>query len=169
MSRHLSILTLVPVVVALAACGSSSSGGSSGSSGASAKPSVLNVASKARVGSVLVDAQGRTLYRYTPDHGGKSTCTGGCAAAWPPATVSGSRPLAATGVKGAVTTTTRANGVKQLAFDGMPLYRFSADSATSDAKGQGAEHTWFVIPAKGGTNGSPATTTTTRSRGGYGY
>jgi predicted lipoprotein with Yx(FWY)xxD motif len=161
MRRLLAILALGPVVVVLAACGSSSSS-SSGSS------SVLRVASKANVGPILVDARGRTLYRYTPDHGGKSTCTGGCAAAWPPATVSGSRPLAATGVKGAVTTTTRANGAKQLALDGMPLYRFSADSTTSDAKGQGAEHTWFVIPAKGGMNGSPATTTTTQSRGGYG-
>jgi predicted lipoprotein with Yx(FWY)xxD motif len=156
MRRLLVILALGPLVVALAACGSSSSS-SSGSSQA------LHVASKAKVGPVLVDAQGRTLYHYTPDHRGKSTCTGGCAAAWPPATVSGSAALAATGVKGSVTTTTRADGAKQLTFDGMPLYRFSGDRAASDAKGQGTLHIWFVIPAKGATNGA----TTTMSRGGY--
>jgi predicted lipoprotein with Yx(FWY)xxD motif len=154
MRRLLAILALGPLVVALAACGSSSSSGSS---------QVLHVASKTKVGPVLVDAKGRTLYRYTPDHGGKSTCTGGCAAAWPPATVSGSAAPAATGVKGSVTTTTRADGAKQLTFDGMPLYRFSGDRTASDAKGQGALHIWFVIPAKGATNGA----TTTMSRGGY--
>jgi predicted lipoprotein with Yx(FWY)xxD motif len=169
MRRPLAILALAPVVVALAACGSSSSGGSSQSSAASSKPSVLHVASKAKVGSILVDAQGRTLYHYTPDHRGQSTCTGACAAAWPPATVNGSGPLTATGVKGTVTTTMRASGAKQLAFAGMPLYRFSADSTTSDAKGQGAQHIWFVIPAKGKASGSTASTTTTKSRGGYSY
>lgn len=169
MSRHLSILALVPVVVGLAACGSSGSGGSGQSSGASATPTVLNVASKAKVGAVLVDAQGRTLYRYTPDRGGRSTCTGGCAAAWPPATVSGSAPLTATGVHGAVTTTTRPDGTKQLAFDGKPLYHFSGDSAKTDAKGQGVDNIWFVIPAKGAKSGATAGTTTTTSRGGYSY
>ncbi len=155
MRRLLAILALGPLVVALAACGGSGSSGST---------HVLHVASKAKVGSVLVDAQGRTLYRYTPDHRGKSTCMGGCAAAWPPAIVSASAALDATGVKGSVATTMRADGARQLTFDGMPLYRFSEDRASSDAKGQGALHIWFVIPAKGATNGA----TTTMSRGGYG-
>ena len=36
------------------------------------------------LGSVLVDADGKTLYIFTADSGGKSACNGDCAAAWPP-------------------------------------------------------------------------------------
>jgi predicted lipoprotein with Yx(FWY)xxD motif len=180
MRRTLTAFALLPAVVALAACGSSgsnsssSSGGSSTasqSSGATATSPVLRVASKANVGRILVDAQGRTLYRYTPDRNGKSMCTGACSIEWPPATVKGSGPLTAAGAKGTVSTTTRADGTKQLSFEGMPLYRFSQDATTADAKGQGDEHIWFVIPAKGAkTASAPApSTTTTASRSGYSY
>src|SRR5512132_4394411 len=102
MKRLLAILAIAPLVLALAACGSSSYGGgsstSSQSSAASSSPAVLMVATKAKVGPILVDAQGRMLYRFTADHDGKSTCTGACATAWPPATFHGSGPLTA-GVK----------------------------------------------------------------------
>ena len=98
-------------------------------------------------------------------------CTGACSIEWPPATVKGSAPLTAAGAKGTVATTTRADGTKQLSFDGMPLYRFSQDATKADAKGQGDEHIWFVIPAKGAkTASAPApSTTTTTSRSGYSY
>ena len=176
MKRLLAILAIAPLVVALAACGSSSYGGgsstSSQSSAASSSPAVLMVASKAKLGPILVDAQGRTLYRYTPDHDGKSTCTGACATAWPPATIQGSGPLTA-GVKGTVSTTTRSDGTKQLTFDGMPLYRFAQDTTKADANGQGAEHVWFVVPAKGakssGGSAESQTTTSSKPSGGYGY
>ena len=39
------------------------------------------------LGDVLVDAQGRTLYGFTNDANGTSTCTGACATNWPPLTV----------------------------------------------------------------------------------
>jgi predicted lipoprotein with Yx(FWY)xxD motif len=177
MRRPIAILAITPAVLALAACGSSSSGGGSTSgqsSAASATPPVLKVASKAKVGSILVDAQGRTLYRYMPDHGGKSTCTGACAKFWPPATIQGSGPLSAAGVKGTVSTTTRPDGTKQLAFDGNPLYRFANDRTTAAANGQGVQHIWFVVPAKGAKSSSssaaPApSTTTSKPKGGYGY
>jgi predicted lipoprotein with Yx(FWY)xxD motif len=178
MRRTLAALALLPAVVALAACGSSGSSSSSGgsstasqSSGATATSPVLRVASKANVGRILVDAQGRTLYHYTPDRNGKSMCTGACSIEWPPATVKGSAPLTAAGAKGTVATTMRADGTKQLSFDGMPLYRFSQDATTADTRGQGDEHIWFVIPAKGAkTASAPApSTTTTTSRSGYSY
>jgi predicted lipoprotein with Yx(FWY)xxD motif len=170
MKRPVAFLAVVPAVLALAACGSSSSGGgsspSSNSSAASATSPVLRVASKAKLGPILVDAQGRTLYRYAPDHGGKSTCTGGCSMEWPPATVRGSGALTAAGVKGTVATTTRPDGTTQLSFDGKPLYRFAQDTTKADANGQGLEHSWFVIPAKGAAS---TTTTTTSGGGGYSY
>jgi predicted lipoprotein with Yx(FWY)xxD motif len=179
MKRPIAILAIAPIVLALAACGSSYSGGSTSSSAgastasktaaASTTSAVLMVAGKAKVGRVLVDAQGRTLYRYTPDKTSKSTCTGACAKFWPPATIQGSGHLTADGVKGAISTTTRADGTKQLVFDGKPLYRFAEDASKADAKGQGVQNIWFVIPAKssGAAASKPSTTTTPKS--GYGY
>jgi predicted lipoprotein with Yx(FWY)xxD motif len=166
MKRLIPLFALLPVL-ALAACGGASYGGG-GSSTSSAAPAVLHVSSKANVGSILVDAQGRTLYRYAPDHGGgKSTCLGACAKPWPPATVEGSGPLTAAGVKGTVSTTTRPDGMKQLAFDGMPLYRFAQDTTKADANGQGVQNIWFVIPAKGAK--SSGSTTTSTAKGRYSY
>ena len=37
-----------------------------------------------KVGLVLTTASGLTLYRFTSDPKGKSTCTGVCAKVWPP-------------------------------------------------------------------------------------
>ena len=182
MKRPIVILAVALPAIALAACGSSgsSSGGSGGGSSQSAQssnatPAVLKAASKAKVGRVLVDARGRTLYRYTPDgHGGKSTCMGQCAKLWPAAIVRGSGPLTTAGVTGRVGTTMRPGGARQLTLDGMPLYRFVKDTSKADANGQGFEHIWFVLPAKkasstSSANAGASNTTTTKQSGGYGY
>jgi predicted lipoprotein with Yx(FWY)xxD motif len=182
MKRTLAILALAPVLFAVAACGSSSSSGgsssnSSSSTQTSAAPSpVLKVENKQGFGRVLVDDQGFVLYKYTPDTPGKSNCFGECIKFWPPATVKGSGPLSAAGITGRITTFTRPDGVKQLVFNGTPLYRFVHDKTPSQVNGQGYQHIWFVIPAKkAGTSGSggsakpAAATSTTKSSGGYGY
>lgn len=103
------------------------------------------------LGTVLVDQRGMTLYRFTPDGTGKTTCTGACAAAWPPFTVpSGSRLSAGAGVpRSALGTIVRPGGGRQVTFKGLPLYRFSGDTKAGQAKGQGVAGTWFVVPPSG--------------------
>src|SRR5947207_12469163 len=93
--RITALFALLATSAVLAACGSGSSygGGSStsgsstsGSSGASSAASdVVASAKKAKVGSVIVDAQGRTLYRFTAEAQGVPVCTGACVGTWPPA------------------------------------------------------------------------------------
>ena len=63
---------------------------------AAAAPSVRVVRTK--LGRILVDAKGHTLYLYVKDRGTKSACSPRCAQVWPPATVSG-RPTAGPGVE----------------------------------------------------------------------
>ena len=176
-----SLIALPAIALVVAGCGSG--GGSvaaanaptKAASSTSSSTAALMVASKANVGRVLVDAQGRTLYRYTPDHAGQSTCMGTCAQLWPPATATGSGPFTAAGIKGTVATLTRPGGVKQLTFNGMPLYRFAEDASTADANGQGVDHIWFVIPAKGSAGSSrsaavsPASTPTPTPTSSNGY
>jgi predicted lipoprotein with Yx(FWY)xxD motif len=174
-----SLLALPAIALVAAGCGSgggnvaAAKAPTKAASNTSSSTAALKVASQAKVGRVLVDAQGRTLYRYTPDHAGKSVCFGTCAKIWPPATATGSGLLTATGIKGTVATLTRPGGAKQLTLNGTPLYRFAKDTSTHDANGQGVGHIWFVIPAKSsaGSTGSaavsPASTATPTSSNGY--
>src|ERR1700674_2975329 len=46
-------------------------------------PSVF-VANNMALGAILVNAQGRTLYYFVPERGGRIICTGQCTNAWPP-------------------------------------------------------------------------------------
>jgi predicted lipoprotein with Yx(FWY)xxD motif len=136
------LLTLPAVSVALAACGSGSSQGG-GSSTSGARSAVVSSAKKAKVGSVIVDAQGRTLYRFTAEAEGLPVCTGACVATWPPALAS-----TASGLPEHVATVRRPDGGKvQLTYDGHPLYRYAGDRSKADAKGEGVGGQWYVVRA----------------------
>jgi predicted lipoprotein with Yx(FWY)xxD motif len=155
--RLTALLALLAVSAVLTACGSSYGGSddkTSGSSGASdAKSGVVASAKKAKVGSVIVDAQGRTLYRFTAEAQGLPVCTGACVGTWPPA-LAGS----ATGLPEHVATVKRPDGGKlQLTYDGHPLYRYAGDQSQADANGEGVGGQWFVLKAgAGATQSQPA-------------
>jgi len=101
----------------------------------------------------LVGSNGRTLYLFQADKNGASACTGACAAAWPPDTVTGT-PQAGSGVSPALLgTITRPDGTMQLTYNGHPLYYFTADTAGRTARGQGVKAfgaEWYVVGAGGG-------------------
>jgi len=74
-----------------------------------------------------------TLYSFDKDTAGsgKSTCNGGCLAAWPAL-------YAPTDAKafGDFTVITRDTGEKQWAYDGKPLYFYVGDGAAGDVNGE---------------------------------
>ncbi len=125
----------------------------------------INLASN-DLGMILVDGDGKTLYEFTPDTAGTSTCTGDCAGTWPPLT-SDAAPTVGTGLTAAdFGTTTRDDGSTQVTFDGHPLYHFAGDTAAGDTKGQGLGGKWYVVGADGsmigadtGAGSSPAAAT----------
>jgi predicted lipoprotein with Yx(FWY)xxD motif len=98
----------------------------------------------------LADPTGRALYFDSQDTVGNASsdpvpaCVGACVTKWPVfAAASGSLP---TGVDPAkLTTFTRADGAKQSAFDGHPLYYFSGDSAQGDTKGHGVNAAFDTV------------------------
>lgn len=101
------------------------------------------------LGSVLVDANGRTLYLYTPDTGGTSTCYGQCATTWPPLTTGGA-PVAGSGVDASLLgTTTRTDGSVQVTYAGHPLYYFARDSAAGQTNGEGFGGIWYAVTPAG--------------------
>ena len=136
-----------------------------------------------KYGTVLVGANGRTLYHLTAEKRGKISCSGACAKAWPPLTIKqGSRPTAGAGVKQAkLGTIKRPDGTTQVTYNGFALYRYGDDTKKGDAKGQDEAHVWFTISASGAlvktAAATPATTTTsgtgspppTTTTHGYGY
>jgi predicted lipoprotein with Yx(FWY)xxD motif len=103
-------------------------------------------------GMALVDEDGKALYLWEADKNGKSTCTGPCAAAWPPVTTSGA-PKAGSGVNQSLLgMVKRDDGTEQVTYNGHPLYYFVGDTAAGTAKGQGSKAfgaSWYVLSAKG--------------------
>jgi predicted lipoprotein with Yx(FWY)xxD motif len=107
---------------------------------------------KTKLGMILTDGQGRTLYLFKKDTKRVSNCSGACATAWPPVTTRGT-PVAGTGLTARLAgTITRSDGTMQVTYGGHPLYRFVQDRAPGDVNGQdltafGA--TWYVVGANG--------------------
>ena len=106
------------------------------------------------LGKILVDGKGMTLYLFEKDkRGGPSTCSGACAALWPPVISSG-KVTAGSGVKASwLGLTTRSDGTKQVTYNGWPLYHYAKDKKAGETTGQdltsfGAP--WYVVsPEKG--------------------
>jgi predicted lipoprotein with Yx(FWY)xxD motif len=134
----------------LAACGSSGGSGaqSSVSSGstAPATPATVSVRST-KLGDVLVDQQGRTLYGFASDMNGTSTCTGSCASIWPAATVT-KTVTTGKGLHSSTFHTIMTNGQSQLAAATWPLYTYVGDTKPGDVNGQGIER-FYVVRADG--------------------
>jgi predicted lipoprotein with Yx(FWY)xxD motif len=150
------LLALFPLALVLAACGSSSDGGGD--------KAPVSSAPKAKVGRVIVDADGRTLYRFTAEAQGRPICTGACVKTWPPATVSNDG-----GLPDNVATVDRPDGGGlQLTYDGHPLYRYAGDHSADDANGEGVGGQWYAVKA-GGESDSGGGTTTQESKRDYGY
>jgi predicted lipoprotein with Yx(FWY)xxD motif len=107
------------------------------------------------LGKVLVDGKGLTLYVFTPDNAGDSTCYDKCEAAWPP--LLGAGATAGDGLTaGDLGTAARKDGKTQVTFKGWPLYYFAADKAAGDVAGQGVGGKWWVVDATGKMIGADA-------------
>ena len=162
MTRLFSLAALgVAVAMVLAACGGSSTSSSSGSGtgygaptsgspGGSGPASVVGTKTGS-LGTFLVDGKGRALYLWEADHGATSACSGACAQAWPPLTITGT-PKASGAVKGSLLgTTKRADGSREVTYAGHPLYLFAGDSRAGQTTGEGSTAFgapwWVVTPA----------------------
>ena len=138
-------LFIVIVSFALAACGSTSTASGTPGSAATAAPSpAATAAPVVKTGTatvsgasttVLTDAQGLTLYYRSGDGPTTVTCTGGCAANWPPVLLASGTPTAAGGATGALTVFAGPDG-RQVLYNGHPLYLWVKDSAPGQATGQ---------------------------------
>ena len=139
---------------------------------------------KTSIGTILVDAKGKTLYLFEKDKGSKSACYGACAANWP-AYVTTGKPKAGAGAKASMLgTIKRTDGKLQVTYNKHPLYWFKFDKAAGSTKGEDVEAfggSWYAVTAKGtalqpagpsgggGYGGGYGGTGPTGSSGGGGY
>ena len=142
----------------VAACGSGAQSTASASPSTQPSPSpaatgtTIAVATNAKLGPILVDGAGKTIYLFVADTGSSSTCYTTCAQIWPPVLTSGA-PQAGTGANASLLgTTTRNDGMMEVTYGGHPLYYFVQDKATGDATGQGVNGfggLWWVVSPSG--------------------
>ena len=107
---------------------------------------------KTRLGRILVDSKGITLYDFPPDKGTTSVCYGACAALWPPLLTKG-KPVAGPGVRASLLgTTKRKDGKLEVTYNGHPLYYFVSDRKPGQTTGQGVNQfggPWWVLSPAG--------------------
>lgn len=164
-SRVVGLAAITAATLGLAACGSSAKASSSPSAPTTAPAgtaaptahAVVMTAQNPKLGAIVVDTQGRTLYTLT--NGGKPVaCTGMCTQFWPPLLLpSGATTPTGTNVSGL--TVVAMNGGEQVAYHGDPLYRYSGDSAAGDTNGQGINSfggTWHAASTASASASAPA-------------
>ena len=107
---------------------------------------------KSRLGRILVDSKGITLYDFVKDKHGVSSCYGACAALWPPLITKG-KPHAGTGVRASLLgTTKRKDGKLEVTYNHHPLYYFVSDRKPGQTTGQGLNQfggPWWVLSPAG--------------------
>jgi len=157
--RRRRILFLVPaamlMLVLVLALGGIAAAAGHGSADKAASKQALVTTRKTKLGTILVNAQGRSLYLFLKDKNGKSACSGACAKAWPPLMTTG-KPKAAGGANAKLLGTTKRSNGTQVTYNGHPLYTFFQDTKAGQTKGQGSNFfgaLWYVM----GTNGKHIT------------
>jgi predicted lipoprotein with Yx(FWY)xxD motif len=106
-----------------------------------------------KLGQVLVDSNGLTVYLFLADKGTASACnSASCVQYWPPVLTDGA-PQAGSGVTASLLgSTARADGTTQVTYAGHPLYRFINDKTAGQATGQGVNAfgaPWYVVSPSG--------------------
>jgi predicted lipoprotein with Yx(FWY)xxD motif len=106
-----------------------------GSDAAGSGPSISTAST--RLGRILVNSRGRTLYLFSKDKNDKSACAGMCAKFWPPLIAAG-KPRALVGARASLLgTTRRADGRMQVTYNRHPLYTFVKDTKKGQTHGEG--------------------------------
>lgn len=109
-------------------------------------------ARSSRYGRILFDGRGRVLYLFARDRGGRSSCSGACAKAWPPFLTNGA-PKGLAGVNAKLLgTTKRSDGTVQVTYAKHPLYYFKGDTKPGLIKCQNVSEfggLWLVVAPSG--------------------
>ena len=107
-----------------------------------------------KLGVVLVNSRGRTLYMFVPDHRKKVTCKGSCAVIWPPLKIkNGQHPRAGGAARQKLLGTDKnPGGGRVVTYNRWPLYTYITDHRPGQHTGQGVNNSgglWYVLSPSG--------------------
>ena len=122
-----------------------------------AKPSITLVVRDSKLGPIITDDKGMTLYMFTPDARNVSNCEGACLNVWPPVMLKSDETLSSVGVDGNLRRSKlgvamRFDGSRQVTYNGFPLYWWVRDKTPGDITGQWVGNVWFVLNDAGTPN-----------------
>jgi predicted lipoprotein with Yx(FWY)xxD motif len=107
---------------------------------------------KTKIGKVVANSKGHTLYIFRADHGTTSACYGKCATSWPPLLTVG-KPVAGAGIKASLLgTTKRKDGKLQVTYKKYPLYTYVVDKKPGQTTGEGSKlfgAGWYALTPTG--------------------
>ncbi|HSK95040.1 MAG TPA: hypothetical protein VK891_00350 [Euzebyales bacterium] len=141
------LLLLIILSVLATACGGSATAEPSAAADQPPASTGAITTADSELGTILVNADGLTLYGFTDDTEGVSTCYDACAETWPP--VPGDAAPDASLDAALFTTAARDDGGDQVVAGEWPLYTFAGDAAPGDVNGQGSGDVWFVVAPDG--------------------
>jgi predicted lipoprotein with Yx(FWY)xxD motif len=162
---------MVPLGVALGIAGFLTAGAlaqTSGATGCTATGHTIALCTT-KLGRVLINANGHTLYLFNKDKHGKSTCYHSCANFWPALPKHGKPTLGAGVKKSLLGTTRRTNGTRQFTYNKHPLYTYKLDTTAGQTNGEGLKAfgaRWYAVSRHGSavkprSGGTTSTTTST--------
>lgn len=130
----------------------SKSASSESAPGAESGAGVVSLGNVQKLGMVLVDSSGMTLYDFHKDQGTTSSCYGPCAEGWPPMLTEGEPTVGNGATASKLGTTERKDGTMQVTYAGHPLYTFVEDKKPGEANGNdvsafGAQ--WYALKGNG--------------------
>jgi len=128
----------------------------------------VNIATKAAIGSYLVDGTGLSLYYTMRDSPGVSNVPDNLLTTWIPFYASNIAVPSSLNASdfGIIT---RSNGQQQTTFRGYPLYYYVGDTAPGDTNGQGIGGVWYVVTPANFPPPTPTATPTATPTGLSGY
>lgn len=132
--------------------GSSESASSESPPGAESGAGVVSLGNAQKLGMILVDSNGMTLYDFHKDKGTTSSCYGPCAEGWPPMLTEGEPTVGNGAMASKLGTTERKDGTMQVTYAGHPLYTFVADKKPGEANGNDVSAfggQWYALKGNG--------------------
>ncbi|NEC88723.1 SCO0930 family lipoprotein [Streptomyces sp. SID12501] len=117
----------------------------------------LSTRNDPKLGTIVVDKNGMTVYRFLKDEAWPkpvSACVGACLDKWPVV-----EPVAFKNTKGikekGYMNFTRPDGAEQQTLNCSPIYTFINDKKAGDTNGQGVGGTWYAVAPDGKLVGAP--------------
>jgi predicted lipoprotein with Yx(FWY)xxD motif len=152
--RRLLELVLVAAAAATLPFAATSTSASAGATRSDKRVVRISTRTLPKLGTVLVDGRGRTLYMFVPDRRKKVTCVRACAAVWPPVKLpKGAKAVASGRAKASLLGSDRnPAGGRVVTYARWPLYTYVADTRAGTARGQALKLNgglWYVLAPSG--------------------